>query len=558
MLKALKSIVNVKRPYSRVTELEAESDSDEAGTDGVFDNGVDFQKSAITGVGPFKNSKQTGASRDVHRGKQNDSYMSETTSIDIEMTKAGSHAKGKETLDSENSDDDDKPQSLTHALDLPPPWEKPGDCDISLRPQSVASGNKNGVIKRKMSSHFESTGLTQEINRFDLVKDGSQVLPALLIAACGLFLSGYVLDITQHWPVFEANTAYFMAIPMLLGLKGSLDMTLASRLATASHSGYMDDKKRTRKIIIASLALVQVQAIACALITSIASIIISSLSKGSFNFFSSVLMCASVLTTMSTAAFILGSMTAFLITCSIDCRIDPDNIVTPIVSSFGDACTTGLLALFSTFMYDFSRDNSNMLGIYLPPLLIFIHFALLPIFWRVAKSEELCSPVLKTGWPPILTSLAVSQVAGILLEQNMLRFKGIAVLVPYINGIGGNLGSIYASRLCSSLHTGKTEEELKIWLSLLFANLPLQSIFLMIVFFADLGHVQINWLIIGLYLFASTAQVVLVLLFVAKITRLLFRLKIDPDNYATPWLTALGDVLGTLFLVAAFYLGSGT
>ena len=131
MLKALKSIVNVKRPYSRVTELEAESDSDEAGTDGVFDNGVDFQKSAITGVRPFKNSKQTEASRDVHRGKQNDSYMSETTSIDIEMTKAGSHAKGKETLDSENSDDDDKPQSLTHALDLPPPWEKPGDCDIS-------------------------------------------------------------------------------------------------------------------------------------------------------------------------------------------------------------------------------------------------------------------------------------------------------------------------------------------------------------------------------------------------------------------------------------------
>ena len=100
--------------------------------------------------------------------------------------------------------------------------------------------------------------------------------------------------------------------------------------------------------------------------------------------------------------------------------------------------------------------------------------------------------MLKTGWPLILTSLAVSQVAGILLEQNMLRFKGIAVLVPYINGIGGNPGSIYASRLCSSLHTGKTEEELKIWLSLLFANLPPQSIFLMIVFFADLGHVQIN------------------------------------------------------------------
>ena len=36
-------------------------------------------------------------------------------------------------------------------------------------------------------------------------------------------------------------------------------------------------------------------------------------------------------------------------------NIDPDNIVTPIVSSFGDACTTGLLALFGTFFYDSSR-----------------------------------------------------------------------------------------------------------------------------------------------------------------------------------------------------------
>ena len=70
-------------------------------------------------------------------------------------------------------------------------------------------------------------------------------------------------------------------------------------------------------------------------------------------------MCAAILTTMSSAAFVLGSLTAYLITCSIDCNIDPDNIVTPIVSSFGDACTTGFLALFATFLYDLSLDISN-------------------------------------------------------------------------------------------------------------------------------------------------------------------------------------------------------
>ena len=158
MLKSLKSIVNAKRPYSRVAELDAESDSDEAGTDGVPDNGVDFQKSASTGIRPFIDSKQAGASGDIHTDKQDHIYMSETASIDIEMAKVARHAKAKETLESEVSDGDDKPESLTHALDLPPPWEKPGDCDISLRPQSMARINKNSAIKRKISgSHFGSS-----------------------------------------------------------------------------------------------------------------------------------------------------------------------------------------------------------------------------------------------------------------------------------------------------------------------------------------------------------------------------------------------------------------
>ena len=81
-------------------------------------------------------------------------------------------------------------------------------------------------------------------------------------------------------------------------------------------------------------------------------------------------------------------------------------------------------------------------------------------------------------------------------------------------------------------------------------------IFLMVVYFLNLGHVKINWLIIGLYILASTLQIVLVLLFITKITRILFRCEIDPDNYATPWLTALGDIFGTFFLVGVFFMAS--
>ena len=37
----------------------------------------------------------------------------------------------------------------------------------------------------------------------------------------------------QHWEVFHKVTEIFILVPALLGLKGNLEMTLASRLSTA-------------------------------------------------------------------------------------------------------------------------------------------------------------------------------------------------------------------------------------------------------------------------------------------------------------------------------------
>ena len=44
--------------------------------------------------------------------------------------------------------------------------------------------------------------------------------------------AGIVLDIVQHWEVFETINEIFILVPALLGLKGNLEMTLASRLST--------------------------------------------------------------------------------------------------------------------------------------------------------------------------------------------------------------------------------------------------------------------------------------------------------------------------------------
>lgn len=47
-------------------------------------------------------------------------------------------------------------------------------------------------------------------------------------------------------------------VPALLGLKGNLEMTLASRLSTESNMGHMDTHKQKLNLIVGNMALIQV------------------------------------------------------------------------------------------------------------------------------------------------------------------------------------------------------------------------------------------------------------------------------------------------------------
>ena len=59
-----------------------------------------------------------------------------------------------------------------------------------------------------------------------------EIFLPFIVAGYGMVGAGVVLDIVQHWPVFEQINELFILVPALLGLKGNLEMTLASRLST--------------------------------------------------------------------------------------------------------------------------------------------------------------------------------------------------------------------------------------------------------------------------------------------------------------------------------------
>merc|ERR1712051_1139777 len=96
--------------------------------------------------------------------------------------------------------------------------------------------------------------------------------------------AGLVLDIVQHWDVFIEISEIFILVPALLGLKGNLEMTLASRLSTAANLGKMDSRADCLSLVTCNLALIQCQAIVIGFLASITGLGLGYFKNGILNF----------------------------------------------------------------------------------------------------------------------------------------------------------------------------------------------------------------------------------------------------------------------------------
>ena len=98
----------------------------------------------------------------------------------------------------------------------------------------------------------------------------------------------------------------FILVPALLGLKGNLEMTLASRLSTAANLGELDTFARCRPLLVANLMLIQVQAIIVGLAAAVFSIIMGVILHHEFNIMHAFLLMSSSVATASLASGLLG------------------------------------------------------------------------------------------------------------------------------------------------------------------------------------------------------------------------------------------------------------
>ncbi|KAG5641149.1 hypothetical protein DXG03_005888 [Asterophora parasitica] len=84
--------------------------------------------------------------------------------------------------------------------------------------------------------------------------------PTLLFTTVGLLFTGKLMDQVDDWRAMSEVHQLIMIIPVILNLKGNLEMNLSARLGTAANVGELDDPALRRSLISGNLSLLQVQA----------------------------------------------------------------------------------------------------------------------------------------------------------------------------------------------------------------------------------------------------------------------------------------------------------
>lgn len=208
----------------------------------------------------------------------------------------------------------------------------------------------------------------------------------------------------------------YILVPALLGLKGNLEMTLASRLSTQANLGHMDTKSQQWSLIVGNLALIQCQAMGVGMLASIAAVVLGWIPEAEFDIHHALLLCASALVTASVASFVLGLVMVGVILFSRRFNINPDNVATPIAASLGDLTTLALLSWIASLLHGAIATSP-----WIAPTLIVVFVLITPVWIHNAGNNSFTSDILQNGWMPVIMAMFISRY--FILEDSRCYLK---------------------------------------------------------------------------------------------------------------------------------------
>ncbi|KAJ1801299.1 hypothetical protein LPJ59_000394 [Coemansia sp. RSA 2399] len=392
-----------------------------------------------------------------------------------------------------------------------------------------------------------------------------EVMPALLVSVAGSVLAGYILGQIQDSRAFGAIPALFIMVAVLMNLKSNIELNMSTRLSTLANLGALDNRSEGIRTMRSNIELLLLQATVVGLSVGLISALLSLASSNGEDSNSSIheghgimdfvketnVLLAAGLGCSVIGCAVIGVLISATVAASNALGIDPDNIGTPITASLGDMTTLLILGALTSVLVPMQQPSQ--LGWVWPLLLTAALLALGLVLFRVVKANDQMAHHITEGWGPLLFAAATSSIAGLIVERCADRFPGMPALVPVVNGIGGNIGTVFASRLSTSLHrrhSHPSEHNLAM-LILLLINIPIQLGFLAMHRFFD-PSLSVNVWFFFLYTAATVAHGASLLGIARLACSYLWAHGYDPDDYVNPFITGIGDMLGTILLSLVF------
>lgn len=172
--------------------------------------------------------------------------------------------------------------------------------------------------------------------------------------------------------------------------------------------------------------------------------------------------------------------------------------------------------------------------------------------------------IISDSYRVLLAGVLIGLGAGYLLAslQDVYAARTAAIIlamVPPINGIGGNIGSVLGARLSSALHLGTISPELR-GQGVLGINLAASTLMGLVVYTFAGGIFFASSLLVGSNLLRSFRIFIIflgagmILVGVVTFTSLTsaflsYRRGTDPDNVVIPVVTTVVDVMGVVSLL---------
>ncbi|KAF8496847.1 Mg transporter [Russula emetica] len=445
-----------------------------------------------------------------------------------------------------------------------------------------------------------------------------ETLPTLLFTTLSSLFTGELFSKISHWKAMTSVNELIAIVPVILNLKGNIEMNLSARLGTASNLGDLDTPSVRNVLILGNLALLQVQAAVVSFIAACLTFLLgmiipgvgeessdpspietrdpfrhyqprivgqshslrrprptpplAGVPKSGFNEF--MVLLSTAMSATCIASILLGSFMCFLVVLCRKLGRDPDNIAPPIASCLGDLVTMTLLGVMSTLLILGSGAIAPFLAIG-----VVVIWAIVCAY--VVLQNEHVKPLLKEGWTPLLLSMVITSMSGIVLDLFVDRYDGYALLAVAFGGIPGGTGSIFVSRLSTAWHlaTSATPRNTPttsagagvsiaqsrhprhdrpsprtVMLVLLLVSLPVALVYFLVLHISAWLAASFTFSMLALIFLCIAITVSLAAAYF--ITDYMSRHGYDPDVYVMPIHSAIMDLMGELLLVSCFELAS--